>query len=106
LIENLQVNGEKRERNKNKKAFDLFFITCKPKMKIVEQYKQAITDKTKVILLTPCFKISIGLVVPDATKIAAKAKQKGIDTIADSAHALGQTRRLSLPALRIQNVVA
>jgi len=63
---------------------------------MVEIYKQQITDKTKLILLTHVSNIN-GLIVPVA-KITAMAKQKGIDTITDSAHALGQVP-FSLPAL-------
>lgn len=63
---------------------------------IVEGYRNQITDKTKVILLTHVSNIN-GLIVPVA-KIAAMAKQKGIDIITDSAHALGQVP-YSLPAL-------
>jgi selenocysteine lyase/cysteine desulfurase len=63
---------------------------------IVELYSRLITDKTKVILLTHVSNIN-GLIVP-VKKIAAMAKQKGIDTIIDSAHALGQVP-FSLPAL-------
>ena len=63
---------------------------------IVEQYRKMITDKTRVILLTHVSNIN-GLIVP-VEKIAAMAKQKGIDTITDSAHALGQVP-FSLPAL-------
>ncbi|HEX6848892.1 MAG TPA: aminotransferase class V-fold PLP-dependent enzyme [Chitinophagaceae bacterium] len=63
---------------------------------IVEQYRRMITDKTKVILLTHVSNIN-GLIVP-VQRIAAMAKQKGIDTITDSAHALGQIP-FSLPAL-------
>ena len=63
---------------------------------VVEEYRKAITDKTKVILLTHVSNIN-GLVVPVA-KIAAMAKQKDIDTITDSAHALGHIP-FSLPAL-------
>ena len=63
---------------------------------IVEQYRKMITDKTKVILLTHVSNIN-GLIVPVA-RISAMAKQKGIDTITDSAHALGQLP-FSLPAL-------
>lgn len=55
---------------------------------IVELYRKSITPKTKVILLTHVSNIN-GLIVPVA-KIAAMAKEKGIDTITDSAHALGQ----------------
>ena len=76
-------------------AFDLPLLPSSED-EIVEQYKQAITDKTKVILLTHVSNIN-GLIVPVA-KIAAMAKQKGIDTITDSAHALGQLP-FSLPAL-------
>jgi selenocysteine lyase/cysteine desulfurase len=57
---------------------------------ITEAYRQAITDKTKVILLTHVSNIN-GLIVPVA-KISAMARQKGIDTITDSAHALGQLK--------------
>jgi len=63
---------------------------------IVEIYRKNITDKTKVILLTHVSNIN-GLIVP-VTKIAAMARQKGIDTITDSAHALGQIP-FSLPEL-------
>lgn len=63
---------------------------------IVELYSKMITDKTKVILLTHVSNIN-GLIVPVA-KISAMAKQKNIDTITDSAHALGQVK-FSLPAL-------
>jgi selenocysteine lyase/cysteine desulfurase len=63
---------------------------------IVELYRQRITDKTKVILLTHVSNIN-GLIVPVA-KITAMAKGKGIDTIVDSAHALGQVK-FSLPEL-------
>jgi len=55
---------------------------------IVEIYRKQVTDKTKVILLTHVSNIN-GLIVPVA-KIAAMAKQKGIDVMTDSAHALGQ----------------
>ncbi len=63
---------------------------------IVEQYQKMITEKTKVILLTHVSNIN-GLIIPVA-KIAAMAKAKGIDTITDSAHALGQIP-FSLPQL-------
>lgn len=55
---------------------------------ITEAYKKAITPKTKLILLTQVSNIN-GLIVPVA-KIAAMAKQMGIDIICDSAHAPGQ----------------
>ncbi len=63
---------------------------------IIEQYRKLITEKTKVILLTHVSNIN-GLIMPVA-KIAAMAKTKGIDTITDSAHALGQVT-FSLPQL-------
>ncbi len=63
---------------------------------IVEVYRKQITAKTKVILLTHVSNIN-GLIVPVA-KIAAIAKEKGIDCITDSAHALGQIN-FSLPQL-------
>jgi len=63
---------------------------------IVEVYRKQITAATKVILLTHVSNIN-GLIVPVA-KIAAMAKAKGIDCIADSAHALGQIN-FSLPKL-------
>ena len=63
---------------------------------IVEQYRKMITEKTKVILLTHVSNIN-GLIVP-VQKMAAMAKEKGIDTITDSAHALGQVP-FSLPSL-------
>ncbi|MEO6252841.1 MAG: aminotransferase class V-fold PLP-dependent enzyme [Ferruginibacter sp.] len=63
---------------------------------IVELYKRSITERTKVILLTHVSNIT-GLIVPVA-KIASMARQKGIDTITDSAHALGQVK-FSLPQL-------
>lgn len=63
---------------------------------IVEQYRKQITDKTRVVLLTHVSNIN-GLIVPVA-KIAAMAKAKGIDTITDSAHALGQIK-FNLPQL-------
>jgi len=63
---------------------------------IVEIYRRQITEKTKVILLTHVSNIN-GLIVPVA-KISAMAKKKGIDTITDSAHALGHIK-FSLPQL-------
>lgn len=63
---------------------------------IVEQYRKLITAKTKVILLTHVSNIN-GLIIPVA-EIAAMAKAKGIDTMTDSAHALGQIP-FSLPQL-------
>ena len=63
---------------------------------IVEQYRKGITEKTKVILLTHVSNIN-GLIIPVA-KIAAMARASGIDTITDSAHALGQIK-FSLPQL-------
>lgn len=63
---------------------------------IVAAYQKALTPKTRVILLTHVSNIN-GLIVPVA-KISAMAKQNGIDTITDSAHALGQIP-FSLPEL-------
>ena len=63
---------------------------------IVALYEKLITVRTKVILLTHVSNIN-GLIVPVA-KIAAMARKKGIDTITDSAHALGQVK-FSLPEL-------
>lgn len=63
---------------------------------IVDQYRKYITDKTKVILLTHVSNIN-GLIVP-VKKITALAKAAGIDTITDSAHALGHIS-FSLPEL-------
>jgi selenocysteine lyase/cysteine desulfurase len=63
---------------------------------IVDIYRKQLTPKTKVILLTHVSNIN-GLIVPVA-KIAAMAREKGIDTITDSAHALGQIN-FSLPGL-------
>lgn len=63
---------------------------------ILEVYRKQITPKTKVILLTHVSNIN-GLIIPVA-KITAMAKEKGIDCIIDSAHALGQIN-FSLPQL-------
>ena len=76
-------------------AFELSLLPANED-EIVELYRKQITDKTKVILLTHVSNIN-GLIVPVA-KIAEMAKQNGIDTITDSAHALGQVP-FSLPAL-------
>ena len=85
---------EKRGRIKVS-AFDLPLLPANED-EIVELYRQQLTDKTKVILLTHVSNIN-GLIIPVA-KIVAMARQKGIDTITDSAHALGQVP-FSLPAL-------
>ena len=63
---------------------------------IVDVYRKQLTSKTKVILLTHVSNIN-GLIIPVA-KISVMAREKGIDTITDSAHALGQVK-FSLPAL-------
>jgi selenocysteine lyase/cysteine desulfurase len=55
---------------------------------IVDVYKNAISEKTKVILLTQVSNIT-GLILP-VKKISTLAKEKNVDTIVDSAHALGQ----------------
>ena len=57
---------------------------------IVELYRKLITDKTRVILLTHVSNIN-GLIIPVA-KIATMAKERGVDVITDSAHALGQIK--------------
>ena len=76
-------------------AFDMRLFPANED-EIVELYSKMITDKTKVILLTHVSNIN-GLIVP-VKKIAAMAKEKGIDAITDSAHALGQVP-FTLPAL-------
>ena len=76
-------------------AFDMPLLPASED-EIVELYRQMITRKTRVILLTHVSNIN-GLIVPVA-KIAAMAKEKGIDTITDSAHALGQVK-FRLPEL-------
>lgn len=63
---------------------------------IADVYRSAIGPQTKVILLTQVSNIN-GLIVP-VNKIAAMAKEKGIDIICDSAHALGHIP-LSLPGM-------
>lgn len=54
---------------------------------IIEVYKNNITAKTRVILLTQVSNIN-GLIIP-VEKIALFAKENGIAVICDSAHALG-----------------
>jgi len=65
---------------------------------IVEVYSNAISTATRVILLTQVSNIN-GLIVP-VSKIAAVVKEKGIDIICDSAHALGHIP-LSIPAMGV-----
>jgi selenocysteine lyase/cysteine desulfurase len=77
-------------------AFDMPLLPANED-EIVEQYSKMITARTRVILLTHVSNIN-GLIIPVA-RIAAMAKAKGIDTITDSAHALGQVK-FSLPALQ------
>ena len=55
---------------------------------IVDMYRSKLTEKTKVILLTHVSNIN-GLIVPVA-RISALAKERGIDVMTDSAHAIGQ----------------
>ncbi len=69
------------------KAFEMPLLPTSDD-EVVEVYRKQVTGKTKVILLTHVSNIN-GLIVPVA-KIAAMAKEKGIDIITDSAHALGQ----------------
>ena len=73
----------------NVKEFEMPLLP-KSEEQIVELYRKQITDKTKVILLTHVSNIN-GLLVPVA-KIAAMAKEKGVDVMTDSAHALGQIK--------------
>ncbi|MBK8611139.1 MAG: aminotransferase class V-fold PLP-dependent enzyme [Chitinophagaceae bacterium] len=77
------------------KAFDMPLLPA-TEDEIVDIYRKQITEKTRVILLTHVSNIN-GLIVPVA-KIAAMAREKGIDTITDSAHALGQIK-FNLPQL-------
>ena len=76
-------------------AFDMPLLPASED-EIVELYRQKITDNTRIILLTHVSNIN-GLIVPVA-KISAMAREKGIDTIVDSAHALGQVK-FTLPEL-------
>ena len=85
---------EKRGRIKVN-AFDMPLLPANED-EIVEQYSRMITARTRVILLTHVSNIN-GLIIPVA-RIAAMAKDKGIDTITDSSHALGQVH-FSLPGL-------
>lgn len=57
---------------------------------IVNLYRKQLTAKTRVILLTHVSNVN-GLIVPVA-KIAAMAKERGVDVMTDSAHALGQIK--------------
>ncbi len=77
------------------KTFDMPLLPSGEE-EIVEIYRNQVTEKTRLILLTHVSNIN-GLIVP-VEKIAAMARQKGIDTITDSAHALGQIK-FSLPEL-------
>ena len=76
-------------------AFDMPLLPANED-ELVDLYKQKLNDKTRLILLTHVSNIN-GLVIPVA-RIAAMAKERGIDTITDSAHALGQIA-FSLPQL-------
>jgi selenocysteine lyase/cysteine desulfurase len=69
------------------KTFEMPLIPASPE-EIIEIYRKQITAKTRVILLTQVSNIT-GLIIP-VKEITAMAKAKGIDTITDSAHALGQ----------------
>jgi selenocysteine lyase/cysteine desulfurase len=82
------------------KAFEMPLLPANDD-EIVEIYRRAISPKTKLILLTHVSNIN-GLIVPVA-KIAAMAREKGIDVITDSAHALGQVN-FSLPGLGVDFV--
>lgn len=85
MIETFRMLEKRGQLNVN--AFDMPLLPGNED-EIVEVYRKQITAKTKVILLTHVSNIN-GLIVPVA-KIAAMAKQRGIDVITDSAHALGQ----------------
>jgi selenocysteine lyase/cysteine desulfurase len=71
------------------KTFEMPLLP-KSEEEMVELYRQLITAKTRVILLTHVSNIN-GLIVPVA-KIAAMAKERGVDVMTDSAHALGQLK--------------
>jgi len=77
------------------KAIDLPLLPGSEE-EIVEVYRKAITPKTRVILLTHVSNIT-GLIIP-VRKISMMAREAGVDTITDSAHALGQIP-FSLPEL-------
>ncbi|HET9055334.1 MAG TPA: aminotransferase class V-fold PLP-dependent enzyme [Chitinophagaceae bacterium] len=85
---------EKRGRIKVN-AFEMPLVPANED-EIVEVYKRMITEKTRVVLLTHVSNIN-GLIIPVA-KISRMAKEKGVDVITDSAHALGQVA-FSLPDL-------
>ena len=93
MIETFRMLEKKSKIKVN--AFDLPLQPASED-EVVELYSKQITEKTRVILLTHVSNIN-GLVVPVA-RIAAMARQKGIDTITDSAHALGHVP-FSLPVL-------
>jgi len=63
---------------------------------ILNEYAKAITEKTRVIMLTHISNVN-GFIVP-IKKITALARGKNIDTIVDSAHALGHIP-FSIPEL-------
>lgn len=63
---------------------------------ILNEYAKAITEKTKVIMLTHISNVN-GLIIP-IKKITKLAREKNIDTIVDSAHALGHIP-FSIPEL-------
>ena len=77
------------------KAFEMPVIP-KSEDDIVDIYRSQLTRDTKVILLTQVSNIN-GLIIPVA-KIAAMARERGIDTITDAAHALGHIP-FSMPGL-------
>jgi selenocysteine lyase/cysteine desulfurase len=77
------------------KAFEMPLLPANDE-EIVDIYRKEITAATKVILLTHVSNIN-GLIIP-VSKITAMAKEKGIDVICDSAHALGHIP-FDLPSL-------
>jgi selenocysteine lyase/cysteine desulfurase len=85
MIETFQMMGKRGQLKINQIELPLL---PENEDEIVEAYRRAITPRTRVILLTHVSNIN-GLIVPVA-KISAIAREKGIDTITDSAHALGQ----------------
>lgn len=68
------------------KTFETPLLPQSPEQ-ILEIYQNEVSPKTRVILLTQVSNIT-GLIIP-VREITAWAKSRGIDTITDSAHALG-----------------
>ncbi len=84
MIETFQML---EQRGKLKvKPFEMALLPKSPE-EIIQAYEDQITPNTKVILLTQVSNIT-GLITP-VKEITVMAKSRGIDTITDSAHALG-----------------